>query len=255
MPLKPAASSLADSPSTTKLFERLRWLPTESVMPGTAEVSGNSCVLAMLVGDDARREQREIEEVAAVHRQGRDFGFQNGRGDLAARGFDHRRFRGHGDVGLDAGEGQRERQLKRRACGDGEPPCHVREPGQRDGDLVDADAQIRKSEAALASGDRRRDDVGGAGAWPELMAPGMAAPLSSTTRPLMLPTSTVCCAAMGRASVSASANANRKLTRENMNPPKTANRNRNQIGTGRELISRKLRASFWAEERRGVASR
>ena len=50
MPLNPAASSLAERPSTTKLFERLRWLPTEMVMPGTAEVSGNSCVLAMLAG-------------------------------------------------------------------------------------------------------------------------------------------------------------------------------------------------------------
>ena len=33
-----------------KLFERLRWLPTERLMPGTAEVSGNSCVLPTLAG-------------------------------------------------------------------------------------------------------------------------------------------------------------------------------------------------------------
>ena len=51
MPLNPAASSLADRPSTTKLLERLRWLPTEMLMPGTADVSGNSCVLAMFVGE------------------------------------------------------------------------------------------------------------------------------------------------------------------------------------------------------------
>ena len=51
MPLRPAASSLADTPSTMKLFEKLRWLPTEIPLPGTAEVSAKSCVLAMLVGD------------------------------------------------------------------------------------------------------------------------------------------------------------------------------------------------------------
>ena len=69
MPLNPAASSLADRPSTTKLFDRLRWLPTEMLMPGTADVSGNSCVLAMLVGDTPGTEQREFEEVPAVHGQ------------------------------------------------------------------------------------------------------------------------------------------------------------------------------------------
>ena len=51
MPLSPAASSFADSPSTMKLFERLRWLPTEMPCPGTADVSANNCVLAVLVGD------------------------------------------------------------------------------------------------------------------------------------------------------------------------------------------------------------
>ena len=34
-----------------KLFERLRWLLMDKLTPGTAEVSGNSWVLAMLVGD------------------------------------------------------------------------------------------------------------------------------------------------------------------------------------------------------------
>ena len=51
MPLNPAASSLADRPSTMKLFEKLRWLPIDSPCPGTAEVSANSCVLPMFVGD------------------------------------------------------------------------------------------------------------------------------------------------------------------------------------------------------------
>ena len=51
MPLSPAASSLADNPSTMKLLEKLRWLPTEMPCPGTADVSANSCVLPMLVGD------------------------------------------------------------------------------------------------------------------------------------------------------------------------------------------------------------
>ena len=34
-----------------KLFERLRWLPTDRPPPGTADVSANSCVLPTLVGD------------------------------------------------------------------------------------------------------------------------------------------------------------------------------------------------------------
>ncbi len=51
VPLSPAASSLADTPSTMKLFEKLRWLPTEMPLPGTAEVSAKSWVLATLVGD------------------------------------------------------------------------------------------------------------------------------------------------------------------------------------------------------------
>ena len=50
MPLNPAASSFADRPSTTKLFDRFRWLPTERLTPGTAEVSGKSCVLAIFAG-------------------------------------------------------------------------------------------------------------------------------------------------------------------------------------------------------------
>ena len=32
-----------------KLFEKLRWLLTEMPCPGTAEVSANNCVLAVLV--------------------------------------------------------------------------------------------------------------------------------------------------------------------------------------------------------------
>jgi hypothetical protein len=34
-----------------KLLERLRWLPTDTLMPGTADVSGKSWVLPMLVGE------------------------------------------------------------------------------------------------------------------------------------------------------------------------------------------------------------
>ena len=51
MPLSPAASSLADRPSTMKLLEKLRWLPTEMPWPGTADVSAKSWVLAVLVGE------------------------------------------------------------------------------------------------------------------------------------------------------------------------------------------------------------
>src|SRR5262245_59595453 len=34
-----------------KLFEKFRWLPIDRPAPGTADVSGNSCVLATFVGD------------------------------------------------------------------------------------------------------------------------------------------------------------------------------------------------------------
>ena len=93
MPLRPAASSLADSPSTMKLFERLRWLPTDRLTPGTADVSGNSCVLRDVRRRDAGHEQRQLEEVAAVQRQVSHFASGHRAGDLAARRFEHGRLR------------------------------------------------------------------------------------------------------------------------------------------------------------------
>ena len=51
IPLRPAASSFAETPSTMKLLEKLRWLATDRPLPGTAEVSAKSWVLAMLVGE------------------------------------------------------------------------------------------------------------------------------------------------------------------------------------------------------------
>ena len=76
-----------------KLFERLRWLAIERPCPGTAEVSAKSCVLLVLVGETPGNEQREIEEVAAVHRQVLDFRLRHGAGDLAARRFERLRCR------------------------------------------------------------------------------------------------------------------------------------------------------------------
>ena len=46
----------------------------------------------MLVGDTPGIEQREIEEVAAVHRQVLHFGLRNRARDLAARRLEHGRF-------------------------------------------------------------------------------------------------------------------------------------------------------------------
>ena len=43
MPVSPAASSLAESPSTIKLFEKFRWLLSEIPCPGTALVSVTGC--------------------------------------------------------------------------------------------------------------------------------------------------------------------------------------------------------------------
>ncbi len=51
IPLSPAASSFAERPSTMKLLDRFRWLLIERPWPGTADVSANSCVLPVLVGD------------------------------------------------------------------------------------------------------------------------------------------------------------------------------------------------------------
>ncbi len=51
MPLSPAASSLAESPSTMKLLEKFRWLLTERPCPGTAEVSAKSWFDAVFVGE------------------------------------------------------------------------------------------------------------------------------------------------------------------------------------------------------------
>ena len=72
-----------------KLFERLRWLPTEMPWPGTADVSANSCVLRGVGRRHAGNEQRQIEEVAAVHRQTLHFPLRDRAGDLAARRFQH----------------------------------------------------------------------------------------------------------------------------------------------------------------------
>ena len=98
IPLSPAASSFADSPSTMKLFDRFRWLAMEMPWPGTADVSAKELGAADVRRRHAGNEQREIEEVAAVHRQALDFGLRYRSRDLASRRFEDGGFAGDGDA-------------------------------------------------------------------------------------------------------------------------------------------------------------
>ena len=51
VPASPAASSLADKPSTTNVLFRFRWPLIEMPVPGTADVSANRSVLRWTVRD------------------------------------------------------------------------------------------------------------------------------------------------------------------------------------------------------------
>jgi len=73
-PLKPAASSLAERPSTMKLFEKLRWLPTEIPWPAQRGPR-KELIVAVLVGEP-RHEQCDIKEAAPVQGEGVDFACQ-----------------------------------------------------------------------------------------------------------------------------------------------------------------------------------
>ena len=74
-----------------KLFEKLRWLPTEMPDAGHRRRLGEELRAADVGRRHARHEQRQVEEVAAVQRQVLDFGLRDRAGDLAARRLEHDR--------------------------------------------------------------------------------------------------------------------------------------------------------------------
>ena len=164
----------------------------------------------------AGREQRQVEEVAAVHRQRRDFRFEDGRGDLAARRFDHRRFRGDGDVGFDAGQRERDRHFECRARRHGDLARRILEARQRDGRL--------RSRRSSGTGNRNRPwasvTVGGSDVGGRVVAStdGAGNGRAAVVDDAAADAADINGLLRGHrpASASASANANRKLTRENM---------------------------------------
>jgi hypothetical protein len=86
MPLSPAASSLAERPSTMKLFDSYagcrRRCPDRELLRSRKEL-----VAGGVGGRDAGDEQCEVEKIAAVEREVADFGLRHGARDLTARGF------------------------------------------------------------------------------------------------------------------------------------------------------------------------
>ena len=150
---------MADTPSTMKLLEKLRWLPTEMPLPGTAEVSAKSCVLATLVGETPGTSRREVEEVAAVHGQRIRLRGRHRARDLAAGGLEDGRLPGDGDVLLEAADLEGDRQLEGRAGVQGERAADRLEPLLADDQLVRSDLQEREAEAAVLIRHRRRLDV------------------------------------------------------------------------------------------------
>ena len=143
-----------------KLFERLRWLPTERPPPG----HGGSFGEELGAGDVGRRhagdEQREIQEVAAVHRQVPDLGLRDGAGDLAARRLEDDRLRVTVTLVSSRADFQRHRQLERRADGERQCAGDVGESLQPDRDVVAADFQVRQAEPSFLIGDRLARHVG-----------------------------------------------------------------------------------------------
>ena len=101
-----------------KLFEKLRWLPTEMPDARDRRRLGEELRAADVGRRDAGNEQRQVEEVAAVQRQALDFGLRDRAGDLAARRLEHGRLAGDGDARVHAADRERDRQLERRADGE-----------------------------------------------------------------------------------------------------------------------------------------
>ena len=85
-----------------KLLEKLRWLPTERLTPGTADVSGKSCVLATLVGETPGTSSARSRKLRPFSGRLADLGPRDRAGDLAARRLEHPGLGRDGDARFDA---------------------------------------------------------------------------------------------------------------------------------------------------------
>ena len=114
IPLSPATSSLAETPSTMKLLERLRWLAIlNRPCPGTAEVSAKSCVLFAFVGDTPGTSMpRPRYNRGRSSRQVLNFRLANRTRDLAARGLEHVAVSNDGHGGIDTRDFQGDRNIE-----------------------------------------------------------------------------------------------------------------------------------------------
>ena len=103
---------------------------------------------------DAGHEQREIQEVASVHRQVLHFGGRDGPCDLAPCRFEHAGVAGDGDARVQTRNRERQREIEGRPEGERQCARDILEPVEMNGDLIRSNSQIRKSEAASLIGDR-----------------------------------------------------------------------------------------------------
>ena len=103
IPLSPAASSLADTPSTMKLLERLRWLAIESPCREPRRFRRRAVCCSC---SSATRRARAApgREIAAVHRQVLDLRLWNGARDPAARRLEHLAVSDDGHGSVNAGD-------------------------------------------------------------------------------------------------------------------------------------------------------
>ena len=168
-----------------KLFERLRWLPTDRLTPGTADVSGKSCVLATLVGDTpgtssaSSRKLRPLSGrlwTSACRTPCRRSGCAPPRAP-SPRAFTV-------TVASTAADGERDRQFERRADRQRERPRRVaeaaRRPRSRTGRRAGTGNRNRPSRSVTVVAVDVRLRVPRA----TPAAPGTTAPDGSVTRPL-----------------------------------------------------------------------
>ena len=113
-------------------------------------------------GGDARNEEREVEEVAAVVGEVRDFGLRDGGGDLAAVGFKDGRWASTLTVCAAPGLSVMGRS-KAAPMVQVDGASDVREAGVVDRDFVFSDLEVGKAEATGGVGEGVRGDAGGEG--------------------------------------------------------------------------------------------
>jgi len=83
-----------------KLFEKFRWLPTEMPWPGTAEVSANSWLLAVFVGETPGIRSAKSRKLRPFSGRLLTSDWRHRSCNLAARRFQHCCFTVDDDVRL-----------------------------------------------------------------------------------------------------------------------------------------------------------